>query len=459
MYNFRKCTLGVAPTRRDAFKNNRKDAINKRTESLCLKYDVNFVGIEGVAREGLLVFSDEIEKIAKHFIASEVDALFIPHANFGQEEAVAKLAKLVNKPVLIWGPRDDAPLGISDQLEDRPYDVQCGLFATGKALLSYGVPFTYIENCWIGSPVLDKGFEDFIRTVCAAKAFSQARVGQMSTRPQPFLSVRYNESEILEKFGIEVVPIMESSVLDEVEHVLKDEPEAVQAQLDKWERFLDMSSQDLEIRKKIAAAAVGIKRLAEFNGCTVMAGECWKMLRAAFGIGSCFIWGALTEEGLPVICETDVLGAVGAGMLFGAARSETVPFFADITIRHPTNDNGELLWHCGPFPYSLAKEPGKAYVEQCKGQFEIRGGDITLLRIGALKGKYTLFADEAAGIAGPKTNGTYLWIETKNWPAWERKFVTGPYIHHMSGVHGKYKAAVHEAAKYLGDIEPDSIVN
>jgi hypothetical protein len=76
--------------------------------------------------------------------------------------------------------------------------------------------------------------------------------------------------------------------------------------------------------------------------------------------------------------------------------------------------------------------------------------------MGALHGKYTMFADEARGTDGPKTNGTYLWIETDNWPKWERKFVTGPYIHHVTGAHGKYKAVIGEALKYAGDIAPDS---
>jgi L-fucose isomerase-like protein len=180
------------------------------------------------------------------------------------------------------------------------------------------------------------------------------------------------------------------------------------------------------------------------------------MLRSAFGISSCFLWGALTEDGLGVTCETDVLGAVGTSMLMGALRGDTRPFFADITVRHPTNDNAELLWHCGPFPASLAKaRESKPQVIGEKGQWEIRGGDVTIVRMGAMRGKYTMFADEARGTDGPKTNGTYLWIETDNWPKWERKFVTGPYIHHVTGAHGKFKEIIREALKYTGDIAPD----
>ena len=59
------------------------------------------------------------------------------------------------------------------------------------------------------------------------------------------------------------------------------------------------------------------------------------------------------------------------------------------------------------------------------------------------------------GIDGPKTNGNYIWVETKDWPKWERKLVTGPYIHHVTGAHGRYQKILFEALKYMGDITPD----
>ncbi|MCL2684307.1 MAG: hypothetical protein FWE55_03590 [Synergistaceae bacterium] len=428
----------------------------KRTRELAKKYDVGLATIESVTREGLLVDNAEIPAIVNHFRANDVDAVFVPHANFGQEEAVAKLCKEMGKPVLLWGPRDPAPKGVLNQLEDREYDVQCGLFATGKALLSYDVPFTYIENCWMDSPILDSGFDSFIRATCAARALKGARVAQLSVRPWQFLTVKCNEAELLEKFGVEVVPVETTLILKEIEGILKNEAVTVNAKLAEWDKCLDLSSHNEETRRKLAAAVIGICRIAKEHGCNVAAGECWVMLQNSFGINACFVWAALSDEGLPVTCETDILGALGTGMMCGATRGDTAPFFADITVRHPTNDNAELLWHCGPFPPSLAKEERPKVID-CKGQYELRGGDITVIRMGSLKGRYTMFADELRSTDGPKTNGTYIWVEADDWPKWERKFVTGPYIHHVTGAHGKYKAIIHEALKYVGDIEPDSI--
>jgi hypothetical protein len=68
-----------------------------------------------------------------------------------------------------------------------------------------------------------------------------------------------------------------------------------------------------------------------------------------------------------------------------------------------------------------------------------------------------MFADELHSTGGPATNGTYIRVEAEDWPKWERKCVTGPYIHHITGAHGKFKTVIHKALKYVGDIEPDFI--
>jgi L-fucose isomerase-like protein len=456
MANHKKCTMGLAPTRRDVFPANLRDPIVSRVKDLGSKYDVDIVGIEDVAEEGLLFKNSDIPRIAKKFIDNNVDCVFVPHANFGQEEAVAKLCKAVGKPVLLWGPRDPAPKGVISQMEDRLYDIQCGLFVSGKALSSYQVPYTYIENCWLDSQVLDQGFEDFIRSVCASRAVKNARIAQLSVRPWQFLSVRANESELLQKFGVEVTPFESSVIIEAIREVINNDKTAIEQKLSDWKARIQFSSMSDEAIRNTAAAVIGIRRLAEQQGCTAIAGECWSMLQAALGLNACFIWGALTDEGIPATCETDVLGALGSLLLLGAMRGDSIPFFADITVRHPTNDNAELLWHCGPFPPSLAKD-ANALVADGKGQWEIIGGDITLVRLGCDSGRYSMFAGECKSAEGPKTNGNYIWVETDNWPKWERKFVKGPYVHHVSGCHGRYQNIISEALQYIGDIHLDTV--
>jgi L-fucose isomerase-like protein len=188
-----------------------------------------------------------------------------------------------------------------------------------------------------------------------------------------------------------------------------------------------------------------------------IASDCWMIYSSMLGIRPCFVFGDVTERGLPVACETDVHGSITSVLLTAAARSETPGFIADMTMRHPENDNAELLWHCGPFPKSLVKQGVKPILTGCHGQWEIKGGDVTIARFGADRGKYKLFADHVKGVDGPSTDGNYLWVETDNWVKWEKKLISGPYIHHIAGIHGKYAGILHEACKYMGDIEPDFV--
>jgi len=93
---------------------------------------------------------------------------------------VGKLGKAMGKPFLLWGPRDDSP---PPDFGWRHTDSQCGLFASGKALLRYHVPFTYIENCWLDSPLLKTEIEKFVRVVTIMKDLNNMRIGQISLRP------------------------------------------------------------------------------------------------------------------------------------------------------------------------------------------------------------------------------------------------------------------------------------
>ena len=70
---------------------------------------MEFVDIDDIAEDGLLHDDGDRIKIAEKFREAKVDGLFFPHGNFGTEYEVARLAKDLNVPVLLWGPRDERP--------------------------------------------------------------------------------------------------------------------------------------------------------------------------------------------------------------------------------------------------------------------------------------------------------------------------------------------------------------
>ncbi len=129
-YEQMEIKIGFAPTRRSIF--SAPDAVkysNLIREKL-KKLGVDFVDITEFNEDGLLYDDKDVIKAAEKFKKEKVDGIFVPHCNFGTEYAVAKLAKEMNVPVLLWGPRDESP----DENGIRLRDTQCGLFATGKVL-------------------------------------------------------------------------------------------------------------------------------------------------------------------------------------------------------------------------------------------------------------------------------------------------------------------------------------
>ena len=451
MSDFRNIRLGVAPTRRDIYPSP-EDAIENKKVIMGALNNI-FEGIPGlevfniddVIEDGLLVEERDVAKIEKYFKSKEIDALFVPHANFGQEESVAKLAYLLNVPVLVWGPRDGSP---KEGEPFRQYDTHCGLFATTRALLRYGVRYTYVENCWLDSPVIENAIKDFINVASVVKAFKNMRILQLSNRPRQFLSVKVNEGELLERFKIEVTPVESSEILGVIDDILENRKDDIKELIRQWDSLVDFIPANEETKIKLAAVELGILGLAEKYGCNAVATECWSMFATKYKISPCFAYADLTEKGLPVCCENDINGAISSTIAKAVTRGETPPFFADITVRHPYNDNAELLWHCGPYPPSLAKEKTPK-IKNAQCSFELKPGDITLLRFDGDRGEYVLFACEGKGVGGPVSTGNYVWFEIKNWRGWEKKLMTGPYIHHIVGIYGKYKDILLEATKYL----------
>lgn len=134
----KKMKLGFAPTRRSIF--SAPDAIKYRglTAERLTELGIDFVDIKDINEEGLLYDDGNVAAIAAKFKAEGVDGLMLPHCNFGTEYVCARLAKELDVPVLLWGPLDERPEPDGVRLRDT----QCGLFATGKVLRRFRVPFT-----------------------------------------------------------------------------------------------------------------------------------------------------------------------------------------------------------------------------------------------------------------------------------------------------------------------------
>lgn len=411
-----------------------------------------FFDIDWLNEEGLLYLESDCESVAEYFRKRQIDALFIVNCNFGEENCAGRVARKLRVPALLWGPRDR---NFTDNI--RYTDTQCGLFAVSKQLRRNGVKFSYIENCDPDSEIFSRGVKKFLRVATMIRNFQNLRVLQVGTRIRPFKSIMYNELELCEKFGIDVMPVNLADAEADLQKIYGERQKELEAGLIRLKETFDCGTLDDVYLKKMLAVVCYYKDLAEKNDCNVISGECWTGITVGWGANPCLAMCLLAEEGIYVTCEWDMHMTLTNVLLLSASRGEELPVQGEFTCRHPGNDNAELLWHCGPFPLRYKAEGEKPYLYNTKPSFRLKDGEYTLARFQADGGKYYLFCDKFHTTEGPKTFGTYLWAQFSDLPALERKLIEGPYIHHMSEIPGDYTEEFREFAKYIDGVEFDCI--
>ena len=459
-------TLGFVPTRRQVFSRDEALKFKRLTLQAIGSYPVHIMDIDWLNDDGLLYDPADVSKVVERFSRSGIDALFIPHCNFGAEDAVGALAGALRKPVLLWGPRDEEPLADGTRLRDT----QCGLFASSKALRRVGVAFSYIVNCRVDDLEFREGFSTFLSAVSVKKSLENLVIGQIGTRPRGFWTVMANEGELLERFGIRIEPLTVSELASMVNQVLQSDEyrERIKEELSSIASRFETSHLTTEELNVTVALKLALSRWAASVGASAIALQCWTALQQELGIMPCFVNGELTAEGLPIACETDIHGAISSVMLQAAAMHATPPFLADLTVRHPTNDNAELLWHCGNFPWALRDESDSrgAKLERHSlfldkrpivGEWRLKSGDLTVCRFDADHGEYSLLIGEGRSTDGPMTRGTYVWLEVDDWPRWERRIIEGPYIHHVAVTYARVAKALVEACRFIPGLKADQM--
>jgi L-fucose isomerase-like protein len=449
-----KIIIGLMPTRRPVFKietaREEYDVIIPIIRRQLPDY-ITFVDVEDICDQGMGAFQDDIPKVVEKFKAAKVDALFFPFCDFGCEEVVVGVAKQFKLPTLIWGTRDKV-----STFEKRQKETQCGLFAATKVLLNYGVTFSYIWNCEGDSPDFVKGFEKFVRVAFILKSLRNANIAEIGDRPKDFYSVIHNQQLLIENFNITVKPITLVAIRDLTFEILKKKESELTEYVKDFKARIDCSDTDDDYVFKVCAGTLAIEQLMRLHKCQGGAFDCNGVRMALEMNGSaCTIQGELSDRGFPTACETDVWGAISMLICTAASMGKDTEFLADWTFRHPNNENGELIWHGGPFARSLAagkKKPTfhKNFRGLYEAWWELKQGDITMVRMDELHGEYYMFIGEGKTTTGPETTGTWVWLEVDNWKNWEETLMFGPFIHHVAGVYGKYVDVITEAARYLG---------
>lgn len=459
-----KVLLGVAPTHRDdmSFRWSRaveyKEMVYKKLDELGITY----ITLDDVCEDGLLITNQDIEAAKKKFKSLEINAVFFPFCDFGTEGAVCQLAASLRLPTLFWGPVDVDGQGVDG-------DAQCGLVAAGKVMHWFNQPFTFIPTCSIDDAMFEKGLRTFIAAANIVKEFKRMRILQVGPRPESFWSVICNEGELISKTGIKVFPITISEVLQRARKFEKEAKLDVTHVVDElYSRCNVMVNRD--VVEKSAALKLALRAYMDETLSTCCAFQCWYALQAEYGIWPCAAGALLAEEGLPVVCETDIHGAITTVMTTAAAMGKEYPLFGEWCFRHPKYKAAEFVAHCGISPICLFPEKPVlrtrpyAGCENWGGHISARaagdtGDRISFTRFEAdEKGQYNILLGYGKALNEPDlvSRGANYWLEVPDIFELENKVVKGSYIHHSAYIRGNVLPAIYEALPYI-NVNPDFV--
>ncbi|MFA5205715.1 MAG: fucose isomerase [Lentisphaeria bacterium] len=453
-----KLKLGLCPIGKFVF--SHEDAIRQKQllETKLRALGVTFCTIDAAVTDGVVRSTEDAAKAIACLQAQKIDALFLVHGNFGTEHAVGLIGQALNVPAAVWGPRDEAPLANGERLRDT----LCGMFAATKVLHTLGVPFSYLENCRLDEPAFAAGLDRFLRAAAVANLFRRGlRIAHVGQRIDFFWSTIINEAELLQRFNTQIIPV------DLVPFLRKAKARAARDH-----KILAAEVKDLHRQFKVEAPTTDEGLLLNLAVRDQLLEEAGAVQADAVAVqdfmslveetnGWCMLATSMVSDRLPYGLESDIHGAITCAMLARAAGAGAA-FLADITVRHPANDNGVLIWHAGA-PLSMRHPDDRGSLGGhwiLKGpyggmpHFRLRDGEVTLARFDGGHGRYQLAVGEGRTIDGPYTLNNYAWVEVADWPVWERTLMEGPFIHHAGMAYGRYAGALAEACRFIPGLEP-----
>lgn len=452
--------MGLCPIGKFVFSNEDAIRFKQGLQQKLTAWGVRYVDLEGVLPDGLVKDQAHVDAAVSHLRGAGADCVFMPHCNFGTEGAVGAIARNLGVPVLLWGPRDEAPLPDGRRLRDT----LCGLFASTKVVRKVGAPFTYIENCRLDEPALQQGVDTFLRAVSVADIFrTGVRIGLVGNRIDFFWTTIINESELLRRFKIEVLPFDMVEFIRGAKERVRDNRKQYQDQVNELRRAAGVEGFDGNDEPLINVFAVAdhLRRIGSDHGLDGFAFRGFMSIVDEMG-SYCSHAESLVSEDYPFGYECDIHGAISDLILRRASLGAGPGYLAEFTVRHPTNDNAVLLWHEGA-PLSLCHPDDRPKLGHHwilpsplsgMSHFRLKDGPITVARFDGEDGEYQLAFGEGRTTDGPHTLNNYCWMEVNDWPRWERVLMEGPFIHHVAMAYGRYAEALREACKYIPGLEP-----
>ncbi len=401
------------------------------------------------------------------FAGQRLDCLVVLLATCTTSDPILELGRL-GVPLLLWAvpePRFDGPVQLNSYV---------ALQIAASTLhrhndTSTTSPVRY--ECLFGDvtePRFSEPFLIIVRTVRVWRTLASSRVGLVGDVAPGFLNLNYDAAELRSRLGVEIVR-HDVSVLLHNEYSSKD--------VDRVAAAMCRAAREVNVpAASVTASAVvylNLRRLVVEHGYRALAVRDWPELQSLAHLSPLLAMAWLSEQdGIPVACEGDALGAVS--LLALQAASGSMSTLLDIG---PASPRGTelLVWHLGSSPHGFANDLGVTYEPHSTlgrkgdGPFgvvvdqQFASGRVTLINFS--DGGKTLFVAGGRLVDGelPGPSGDRGWLieaELRGSPVSIQTLLDTSLrrglSHHCALVRGDWQVEMSTLGSWLGldDVEP-----
>ncbi|MCP5099271.1 MAG: hypothetical protein GY943_27270, partial [Chloroflexi bacterium] len=341
---------GVAYTTYFAEEHGQYTRAIKGLEALSKELDFEFYPI----RHGLTDM-DMTEKAARELKENKIDFLLLQFAAVSAGEQLLPLSKAAPR-LGLWATPDPYQEG----------DIQLHSLVSMNHFSSILKRYLKHQDSpykWFYGHVEDERFQKrlgiTVRALSAIKKMAQSKVGWIGGLSPGFYNMMFDERKLMARFGTRVVAHELGEVIEMAKKYDEGRVTAVAHEIKAAASEIKVTDARMNKSSRLYMA---LKELAQQQGYSALAVECWPKFQSMYGMAPCMAYSWLgSEDGMAVSCEGDVLGATSMlllNYLTGKEGSSTLLDMAAID----TDANSMLMWHCGVSPRHFANADGIKWV-------------------------------------------------------------------------------------------------
>jgi len=390
------------------------------------------IGVDVVRTDDVVTSVKDAIFVADKFKKEDVDLLLVLVGTFTEDPIPTTVTRRLMKPVILWA-TPEPQLG-----EILNIEVDCGslvgLMMNASALRKMGKHLKVI----FGKPSDEKALDQIkktIKVVGVIKRLQDARIGLVGYRAPGFYDATFDEVQLKNFTGLEVVHIDLSELYSEMQKISEEDAENVMTEaVEKGYKFMELTKGQ-QIRE--ARIYLALKKLIGKHDLSGVAVKCWPELK----FSSCFSLSKLSDDGTPAGCEGDINGTATMLILYHLTGKPV--FFCDV-FHLDEERNTILTFHCGAAAASLAEDPHDVTLwrhplgEGVTAEFPIKPGYVTIARLGNILGKYRMLITSGEAMETKQmVRGNPLEIKLNvNVTDFLRKVTSEGIEHHYLIVHG-----------------------